>query len=237
MYVAPQLKHFIIALVKPEGFKKFAELHGQLEKYSVDQIFHAQNFPHKLFLLRSGYVKRYQSTDPENRVLELIYGPGHIISLSQLYKALFNVNQNEENLIYIYQAMCDVEMLALDANMVLKEIEKDAGFYKDFFYESGLRLRSNIFRLASNSIKDDYKKVAHQIASFAYEFAGYSEGDTRNTIELPLPQTAVDMAEQLNISKEVAEAVMNSLCQSRIISIKDDRITIVNFDLLKDVYL
>lgn len=223
--------------MRPTKFLNYVQKHGTAERYTKDQVFHAQNFPERLFVLESGYVKRYQATKPDQKVLELIYGPGHIISLSQLYKTLFGVNQNQEYLIYIYQAMTDVEMLSVGSEEVLSQLEKDPELYRDFFYESGLKLRSNIARLASNSIKDDYKKIAHQLMSLAYEFADLSEGDTRKKITLPLPQTATDIAEQLNISKEIANAVLHGWEDSNIISIDGDIITILDIDLLKDVYL
>jgi CRP-like cAMP-binding protein len=223
--------------VIPTEFEHFANKHGKKEKYAAGQVFHTQDFPNRLFLLRSGYVKRYQASKPGPRVLELIYGPGHIISLSQLYKRLFGVDQNQDNFIYVYQTMTDVELYTISGDAVLEELERNPHMFADFFYESGLKLRSNITRLASNSLKDDYQKVAHQIVSLAYEFAGVSAGDTRKEVTLPLPQTAVDIAEQLNISVEVAEAVLNRLGQLNLIKIADGTITIVDMDFLKDVYL
>lgn len=223
--------------VKPTKFKELATATGHLETYRVGQIFHSQDFPNKLFLIKTGYVKRYQARDPEHKVLELIYGPEHIVSLSRLYKKLFNVDQNQDNFIYVYQAMTDVEMFTVSEEAVLQALDDDPEMYKDFFYESGLKLKSNITRLASNSIKDDYQKVAHQIVSLAYEFAGLNPGDTRKSIVLPLPQSATDMAEQLNISTNLAEAALSSLNQKNIIKVEDDKITILDLDLLKDVYL
>jgi CRP-like cAMP-binding protein len=221
----------------PDKFSKLVDKHGKSEQYKAGEVFHAQDFPGKLFILKRGYVKRYQATKPKNKVLELLYGPGHIVSLSQLYKMIFGVDQNQEHFIYVYQAITDLELRSIDADMVIRELEKDPELYKDFFYESGLKLRSNIFRLASNSIKDDYKKVAHQIICLAYEFAGLTEGDTRSTIEIPVPQTSIDIAEQLNMSEDVAEAIMRSLCERNIIEFEGGKITILSVELLKDAYL
>lgn len=223
--------------MKPYKFSKLVEKQGKTEKYKEGQIFHAQNFPQKLFYLRRGYVKRYQATKPEKKVLELIYGPGQIISLSQLYKKVFRVDQNQDNFIYVYQAMTDVEMKSIGLGFILKELEKDPELYKDFFYQSGINLRSNIFRLASNALKDDYQKVAHQLVSLTYEFGGMEEGDVRKTFKLPLPEAPIDMAEQLNISKEVATAVMDSLTKNKIIKVNGSTVTILDIDLLKDIYL
>lgn len=213
------------------------EKYGKVEKYKVGDVFHAQDFPQALFMIKSGYVKRYQVNKSPEKVLELIYGPRHIVSLSQLYKQLFGVDQNQEGLVYIYQAMTDVEMQSVGTDKVIAELEENPQLYKDFFYESGLRLRSNIFRLASNALKDDYKKVAHQFVCLAEEFAEIDESDGIPTAKIKVPLEPIDMAEQLNISIEVAEAVMSSLTRNNLISIGEGNIvTVLDMDMLRVTY-
>lgn len=208
---------------------------GKLERYAAGKVFHAQDFPGRLFMLQSGYVKRYQANQIENKVIELIYGPQHIISLSQLYKMQFDVDQNHSDLIYIYQAMTGVELMSIKADIVQDELAKNPLLYKDCFYESGLRLRSNIFRLASNALKDEYKKVAHQFFCLGEEFGKHSPANQRVRILVPLKP--IDMAEQLNISVEIAGAVMDRLVRDKLLQIKDDYVTILDKDRLKDIYL
>lgn len=222
--------------VKPTIFETFVKKHGVIEKYEAGQVFHAQDFPEKLFYLSTGYVKRYQVTQPE-RVLELIYGPGHVVSLSQLYKKLFNVDQNQDSFIYVYQTMTDVEMYSISAAEVEAELERNPEMFRDFFYEAGLKLRSNILRLASNSLKDDYKKVAHQIVSLAYEFGGAKANMPNQQITLPFPQSPTDIAEQLNIYPDVAEALLSRMVALNLIKCEDSTITILEMDFLKDIYL
>ncbi len=223
--------------MKPALFEAYIQKNGEVEHYTAGQIFHAHDFPNKLFYLKDGYVKRYQARRLEHKVLELIYGPGHIISLSQLYKMLFGLDQNQDNFIYVYQAMTDVDVCSIDADVVIKELEKTPEMYRDFFYESGIKLRSNIFRLASNSLKDDVKKVAHQLASMAYEFGVSGNGDSQKVVSLPFPQTPLDLAEQLNISTAATEAALDNLVQKSIVSLDGNNITILDIDVLKDVYL
>lgn len=213
------------------------EQYGKVEKYKVGDVFHAQDFPQTLFMIKSGYVKRYQVNKSPGKVLELIYGPKHIVSLSQLYKQLFGVDQNQEGLVYIYQAMTDVEMQSVSTDKIIAELEEKPQLYKDFFYESGLRLRSNIFRLASNALKDDYKKVAHQFVCLAEEFGNIDESDGIPTATIKVPLEPIDMAEQLNISVEVAEAVMNSFVRNNLISIdQDNKVTVLDMDMLRTTY-
>lgn len=227
----------IINAMIPDKLLRLLEKHGETETYGVGEVFHAQDFPDKLFLLKKGYVKRYQATDPDHKIMELIYGQGHIISLSQLYKKLFGVSQNQHSYVYIYQAMTDVELSSVSVDFIMQQLEANPELYKDFFYESGLRLRTNIFRLASNAIKDDYKKVAHQLICLSDEFGTSIEKDGKYPRLINVPLRPVDMAEQLNISVQVAEAVLASLSQSGLIEINEDKISIPDTDLLKDTYL
>jgi CRP-like cAMP-binding protein len=222
---------------KQEDLWDLIEKYGKLESYKAGDVFHAQDFPQKLFMIKSGYVKRYQVNKSADKVLELIYGPRHIVSLSQLYKQLFILDQNQAGLVYVYQAMTDVKMQTVSTEKIIAELENEPRIYKDFFFESGLRLRSNIFRLASNALKDDYKKVAHQYWCLATEFGKEVESTSKLAVKILVPLKPIDMAEQLNISVPVADAVINSLIKSNLLSIEDDMVTVLDMDLLEAAYL
>lgn len=221
----------------PGKLPALIEQRGRLEKYSAKQVFHSQDFADTMFMLQKGYVKRYQVTKDDARVIELIYGPKHIFPLSQLYKRLFKVEQNQENLVYVYQAMTDIEIWRISDDLIVEELGKDMDLYIDLYYESGLRLKSNIDRLASNALKDDYKKVAHQVVCLAEEFGETIESQGKLVTKVLVPLEPIDMAEQLNISVEVADAVLSSLCKNGFISIKDHIISVIDMDMLKDAYL
>jgi CRP/FNR family cyclic AMP-dependent transcriptional regulator len=223
--------------MEPSQFKSFMQEHGNSETYEVGRVFHSQDFDEKVFWLKSGYVKRYQARQLDHKVLELIYGPGHIISLSQLYKHLFGVDQNQSDFLYVYQAMTDIELLSIDAEVVVTELGKNPELYKDFFYESGLKLRSNIFRLASNSIKGSDQRIAHQLVSLAYEFAGITNGNAGSSVILPLPQSATDLAEQLNLPEKAVQGALDNLTDKKLLQIRGSSIKIMNVEHLKDVYL
>lgn len=226
-----------IKQMKPKSLTTLLQEKGILETYTAEQVFHAQDFPETLFMLEKGYVKRYHIGKDNERVIELIYGPGHIFPLSQLYRKLFDIEQNQENLVYVYQAMTDIKIRRIGVADVITATEDDPKLYIDLFYEGGLRLKSNIDRLASNAIKDDYKKVVHQLVCLAQEFGEVTERDGKQSYKILVPLKAIDMAEQLNISAEVAEAVMDSLDKSKLITVKGSCISVPDMDLLKDAYL
>ncbi|MDB5169832.1 MAG: hypothetical protein JWN82_228 [Candidatus Saccharibacteria bacterium] len=222
----------------PEQLAVFMQENGRLENHSAGQVFHSQNFAETLFMLKTGYVKRYQVADDDNRVIELIYGPGHIFPLSQLYKKIFGIEQNQQNLIYVYQAMTDIEIYSISDRVVVEAVEKNHDLYVDLFYEAGLRLKSNIERLASNALKDEYKKMAHQLVCLANEFGEEIEHGDKTGIRITVPLKPVDMAEQLNISKEVADAVLVSLTSRDLLTVDEgDYIVVFDIAQLKDLYL
>lgn len=210
---------------------------GNEEHYEKNKIYHAQNFEHRLFKLEKGYVKRYQVTNNEDRVIELIYGPGHIFPLSQLYKEIFGIEQNQKNFIYVYQAMTDIDAYALSTKVVMNEIEHDPLLYIDLYYESGLRLKSNIDRLASNSFRDNYKKVAHQIVMLANDFGVESNIGGHPHTKILVPLEAIDIAEQINISTNDADSILDNLNKRGLITYKNNHIFVKDMDLLQDVYL
>jgi CRP-like cAMP-binding protein len=223
--------------MRPDRLTAFMEKRGMMETQAKGQVFHAQDFTETLFMLKKGYVKRYQLKKDDQRIIELIYGPGHIFPLSQLYKKLFGVEQNQEDLVYVYQAMTEIEIQRVNDDDVVAELEKDPTLFKDLYYEAGLRLKSNIDRLASNALKDDYMKVAHQLVCLADEFGSPAEYQGKPAVRISVPLEPVDMAEQLNISTEVAEAVMISLSRKNLIAVPDKHILIFDVAPLKDIYL
>jgi CRP-like cAMP-binding protein len=222
---------------KPERLTALMKQQGILESYKIGHVFHTQDFPETMFMLKSGFAKRYQIKNDNKKVIELIYGPGEIFPLSQLYRQIFNVEQNQENIVYVYQAMTDIEIYRVSDDVILDAIEKDNNLYIDLYYESGIRLKSNINRLASNAIQDDYKKVAHQLVCLADEFGETSKEKGKEVVKIVVPLEPRDMAEQLNISTEVADAVMNSLSSNKIILIRNNKITIPDLSMLKVIYL
>lgn len=223
--------------MKPDRLTTFMKEHGKLETYDAGQVYHAQDFVETLFMLKKGYVKRCQITPDNKRVIELIYGPGHIFPLSQLYKKLFHLEMNQETNVYVYQAMTDIDIWRIGDDEVINALENDRELYVDLFYEAGLRLRSNIDRLASNALRDDYKKVAHQLACLAEEFGKEVKHKGKPATQITVPLEPIDMAEQLNISVEVAGAVMASLNTNSLIVMDGTTVMIPDLATLRDAYL
>lgn len=206
---------------------------GSVETYAKGQVFYALDFTAELYIVTAGYVKRYQVAEDGKRVIESIYGPSYFFPLTQVYKKLLQFDLSQEDVTYVYEGMTDIEILGISSEQLEEAVTQDPSLYKDLLYEAGRRLKANINRLASNALHDDYKKVAHQLVYLADEFGK----TTKDGVQIGVPLTPLDMAEQLNISAEVAEAVMANLEAHDLIATKTEHITVPSIPLLKDAYL
>jgi len=222
--------------MQPNKLKKLIQA-GKVQKHPKEQVIYSLDFKEELYIVKSGYVKRYQVTDGSNNVIESIYGPGYFFPLTQVYKRLLNFGLSQEDVTYIYQAMTDVEIQGINSEALTEAAKNDPDLYIDLFYEAGRRLKANINRLASNALKNDYQKVTHQLVYLAEEFGKHEVRHDKQGLRLMVPLQPKDMAEQLNISVEVADAVMNSLTQKGLLTTRGSHLIVPDLNLLKDAYL
>lgn len=210
---------------------------GVVQTFPKGQVFYALDFKEELYVVNKGYVKRYAVTKEGDRVIESIYGPGYFFPLSTIYKNLLNLELSQEGNTYIYQAMTDLEIQGIGNEALATAVEESPEIYADLFYESGRRLRANVNRLASNALKDDYRKITHQLAYLADEFGVVEEVGVRTSLCVPLPLEPIDMAEQLNVSLEVTEAIMSKLEKQGLIKYDGRLLSVPDINLLKDAFM
>lgn len=210
---------------------------GTAEKHSAGDIFYSLDFEEMFYSVASGYVKRYSLSDGNKRVIESIYGPNYFFPLTPVFKKLLDLNISQDTNTYIYQAMTDVEIRGISGDALVSAVQKDPELYGDLLFESGIRLRANINRLASNALKDDYRKITHQLAYLAEEFGELDNSDANNTFKIAVPLEAIDIAEQLNIAVKTVLQAFELLSSHETILIKDNHVHILDMSLLRDAYL
>jgi len=210
---------------------------GQLESYPKDTVFYSLDFEKKLYLIDSGYVKRHSVNQEEMKVIESIYGPGYLFPLTPVYAKLLNLKLSKDHNTYIYQAMSDTKVRSITIDDLARTLKEAPEIYADLLYEAGRRLRANINRLASNALKDDYKKVALQLVYLSEEFGKSVRKGVKVSVEILAPLEAIDIAEQLNIPMETVESIFEKMKGQKLIKISDRKITLPDVDMLKAAYL
>ncbi|MEO7364421.1 MAG: Crp/Fnr family transcriptional regulator [Candidatus Saccharimonadales bacterium] len=210
---------------------------GVHENHAAGDVFHALDFAEELYIVESGYVKRYSMDQKQVKIIESIYGPGYLFPLSPIYKKLFDMELSQDDRHYVYQAMTDLEIKGISMQSLEKALDEDPELYRDLFLEAGVRLKANINRLTSNALSDESKKVVHQLVCLADEFGTLQKKGVKTTILIKVPLENVDIAEQLNLSREFVDETISMLQSQELISISDHKISISDLDLLKDAYL
>lgn len=207
---------------------------GKVEKFPAGQVFHSLDFKEEMYVVTSGYVKRYAVNAENSRVIESIYGPHYFFPLTPVFAKLWNFTMSKESSTYIYQSMTDVELQSISFDKLSEALGDDPELYADLLYEAGRRLRANINRLASNALQDDYLKISQQLIYLAEEFGNIKDSGLKKSVTIQVPLTATDMAEQLNISVSLAEAIMDRLVTQGLIKRRPDGlVAIPDLDLLK----
>lgn len=222
--------------MKPNKLRALVQT-GDAQSYAQGEVFHSLDFKEQLYIVKSGYVKRYQVGEDQKQIIESIYGSGYLFPLSQVYSRLLNFELSQESITYIYEAMTNVEIQGIGSEELAAAAKKDPMIYRDLFYESGVRLKANINRLASNAFTNDYQKITHQLANLANEFGEAEANGGQDKVKILVPLKPVDMAEQLNISTQSADAIMDNLEKRGLIVVEDEHIMVPNIAMLKDAYL
>lgn len=222
--------------MKPTGLRALAEK-GQLETYPKDEVFHSLDFSEKLYLIKSGYVKRYAVVEEKIRSIESIYGPDYFFPLTPVFSAITDLKLSQDNMTYLYQAMSDVEVKGINVEGLVAAVKKDPKLYGDILYESGRRLRSNIHRLSNNALGDNHQKVAHELAFVASEFGSPGTFKGRRMIKILLPLTNRNIAELLNIPASNARNALLKLKDQGLVLTEAECLYIPDMNLLQDAYL
>ena len=181
--------------------------------YKKGSTIHTSDSAPTIFMIDTGYVKRYSISNDGVFGVQSLYGPNDIFPLTAVYKVLFDLEIHNSLETYYYDAMCDATILILDNSRLIEEVTNNPLMFKDILFVAGRRLESNIQRLENANIKTVYKRIAHQLLFFANKFGKkYAQG-TR----IAIPLTQQDIADSLNITRETASRALSQLKTDKII--------------------
>ena len=204
---------------------------GRLIQQSRKQVIQTSDGQKSLFLVESGYIKRYLIRNDGSLSTDLIYGPGDIFSLMLVFRTFFEREILDSPEIYYYEAITDdVKMYALNTDELAASVQQYPILYKDLLNEAGKRMTYETHGLENISMKDAYKRVTHQLAYYAKHF-GEKTGN-KTTIIPPL--THQDIADILSLTRETVSTCMTRLRKKGLIKIKDRQIVVEDLEKLSE---
>ncbi|HET8991900.1 MAG TPA: Crp/Fnr family transcriptional regulator [Candidatus Saccharimonadales bacterium] len=162
---------------------------------------------HKMYMIISGYVKRYFITTSGSIGLQLVYVPTDIFFLSKIYREVLNLSIYDGPETYYYEAMSDASLLTLDIGVLKTALDKDPALYKELLAEAGYHLRTSIYRLENISLPSIYARVAHQLLFAAEE----DSAKTDDGVKINVPLTHQDIADILGATRATVTLAINRL--------------------------
>ena len=213
---------------------RLRELVGEERRlhYNKRQIIQSTDTQNKFSLVKKGYIKRYLITNTGSLGIEVIYGPGDVFPLTLLFKKIFGRDINDSPETYYYEAMTDVDICSIDADLLVDKINKNPLLYESLFMECGTRLHSTLNGLESLTLRTSYNRLAHQIVYLAGRFGK----ETSRGITLAIPLTHQDLANILGLTRETVSGNMIELRKKGLVK-TGRHITIPDIDkLVEEAY-
>lgn len=186
-----------------------------------------------LTYIETGYVKRFQITSDGTESVQAIFGSNEIFPLNTVLKSLFNFGINPHKSIINYEAITQVVIYSVTEEEFLNEAEKTPLIYKDLLYVAAMRLRSNINRLESTSMRVANRKVMHRLLFLCERFGK----ETNIGIKIELPLTHQLLADCLSLARETVTLSIDRLKEKGLIETEGKFIIVPDVEkMLKELH-
>lgn len=183
--------------------------------YTADkkQIIHMSDGGPAVNIVVSGYIKRYLILSDGNMGVQIVYGPGDVFSLTQVYKTLFNQSLYSGPEVFYYETLGPAKLSRIDSSELLDAAKRDPMIYADLMQEAGRHLENCVQRLENIELRASSKRLAHQLAFFARHFGS----PVTSGIAINVPLTHQDLADILSLTRETVSTNMSDLKKSGLI--------------------
>src|SRR5208282_6127601 len=119
------------------------------------------------------------------------------------------------------------ELYTINGSQLKEIVEKDPMLYKDLMGVAGKRLHSTLHGLENISMKNSYRRVAHELCYLAAKFG---EETVSEGTRIGVPLTHQDLASILSMSRETVSISMSRLQKNGLI---DSSRNVIIYDLEK----
>lgn len=185
-----------------------------------------------VYLIHSGYVKRYLIRKEGDYSTQAIYGINQIFPLTSIIKHILFKDISNEGKIYYYQTMSEVTLSSMKIVQLETALDAEPRFYKALLLQSAIRLKSNIQQLDNKSLKNARWEIAHQLVYLAEDFGVIS----KKGVIIGVPLTQADLASMVSISRETVSRVLSRLHKQGLINYTNGIININSIENLKNIY-
>lgn len=182
-----------------------------------------------VYLIESGFIKRYLITKEGNHGIQVIYGPNEFLPLTPIYQAIFDMDIYKGPETYYYETMTESAIYYVTLAQLIEAAEASPIIYKDLLYAAGVRLNSYIQRLENMSLRASNKEISYQLLYLASKFGK----KTALGIKIMVPLTHQTLAEILNLARETVSRRMARLEEKGLIRSEGKHIVVTDIAVLE----
>ncbi len=196
-------------MMPPPELKVLSKLlyHKQPHRFQRgDTISSSDNFEH-FWLIKSGYVKRFEIMNDGTICVQIYFGPGDGFSLIYIYELLFNKHVYTGPETYYYEAINDVEAWQISGDELISLCNDTPELNRDLLSLAGNHFLSNIQLLENKGLHDAHSQVAHQLLFLAKRFGV----QTKEGIKISIPLTQQDIADVVGLTRESVSTAIQKL--------------------------
>ncbi|OCG02835.1 hypothetical protein A9G12_07825 [Gilliamella sp. wkB112] len=193
------------------------------KSYLKDQILVTQNTKFtKFYIIHSGALKTYITTQDDNEQINGFYLPGDIVGLDSISTQIYNNN---------IKALTDTLVCELKYEELMSLIEINK------------KVRDTIFSLLSNDIYNyqklvlcySQKKADERLAVFIYSLYQRYEKRGHSSLNIKLAMSRSDIANYLGLTIETVSRSLTKFQEKNILSVKGKYIFIKDLNALIDL--
>lgn len=194
------------------------------------QVFQSTDHRESFTLIEKGYVKRYSITNEGDQSIQIIHGPGNILSLTFAFRVLFNQALYDGPEIFYYETITAARLYSINENTLKAACEADPILYSDLLQVCGTRLNYLVHTRENMATRHAYNRLAHQLLYFCRQFGV----KTPSGVKIMVPLTQQTIASSLDIARETVAINLKLLRGKKIIQIDEKLIMASDIKRLKE---
>jgi len=186
---------------------------SKVQNFPKGHTITASNDLNAIFIIKKGFVKRFQITNKGSISTHGIYGPGDLFGVMHLFKILTNQQIYTGNEVYYYEPIDQVQLYKITSENLLEAAKSNKDLYKDILSALGPHYASDIWLLENQGLSGSTHRVAHLILFYIQQ---YGKRNLHGWSFKP-PLTHQDIADILKLSRESVSLAISELRKNKII--------------------
>lgn len=204
----------------PPEFIDFCLTHGRIRHYAPKQyLYFSDDEGNTVFFLISGRIRLYLMSEFSEKIIRVLSPPAFFPEIVL------------DGKLYPHAALCmeEVEVLALDRQILIRYIDSNPSVLWIFYRELALDLRRSYRQIRNLSVGDARLRLGAKLFALAHVHGQPSI----NGVLITIPLSATELAGMCSLARESVSRILGELKKIKLIKIEKKTITVLNLENLR----